>query len=229
MPLGDSITAGLTVIQGVHTFEGGYRRKLETLLEQQMGPQRPGRLGFDFVGSQTDPDTAVTRRKHHEGHSGWKIEDLDGQVEYWVPAANPDIVLLLAGANDILQQHDLETAPDRFIALIDHIQNVAPQAWILASSILPMYDPKMDAQVQDYNSAIGELVLARQHKGEKIRWVDMNGTSGLTADELPDGLHPKASGYDKMADTWFSALLDFQLFTDDFIPDSAILSSLSMQ
>jgi len=202
MPLGDSITAGLTVIGGVHHYEGGYRRRLETLLEGQ-------HLNFDFVGSQTDPDTAQLKRKNHEGHSGWRIEDLDGDLDSWIPAAQPDVVLLLAGANDILTQRDLENAPDRLMTLIDHIQRLAPEAWIFASSILPIHDPLMNDQVHSYNESIEERVLARELRGEKIRWVDMNGTSGLTDsfDDLPDGLHPAAPGYDKMAEVWLKKVV----------------------
>src|SRR5580698_3173227 len=73
MPLGDSITAGLTVIQGTHTLNGGYRRRLESLLDSN-------HVAFDFVGSQSDPDDVPNTRKHHEGHSGWRIQDIDGGV-----------------------------------------------------------------------------------------------------------------------------------------------------
>lgn len=204
MPLGDSITEGLTVIQGVHTFNGGYRRDLETLLTAQ-------KVDFDFVGSQTDADTAQTVHKHHEGHSGWRIEDIDAQVDGWVGSTQPDVILLLLGANDILQKHDVPGAPARFSGLLDHLRQVDPNAWIFVASILPIHDELENAQVQSYNESIGDDVAIRQSHGEKIRWVDMNRDSGLTAayEDLPDGLHPDRPGYDKMANVWFGALKDF--------------------
>lgn len=204
MPLGDSLTEGLTVVQGVHTLNGGYRRHLEELLTAQ-------KIDFDFVGSQTDSDAVPTIHKKHEGHSGWRIQDIDSQIDYWVAPTKPDVILLLLGGNDILKQNDLPNAPERFSKLLDHIRQDDPDVWIFASSILPMHDEGMNAQIATYNAGIADLVLLRQQNGEKIRWVDIYRDSGVTnsADDLPDGIHPNTTGYDKMAEVWFAAMKDF--------------------
>jgi acyl-CoA thioesterase-1 len=204
MPLGASITAGLTVTQdGTHVFEGGYRRYLETSLEGLF--QTPG-LDFDFVGSQEDPATASLKRKHHEGHPGWRIDNIDEQAAGWVSAYQPDAILLLVGTNDILQNYHLEEAPDRLDQLVGHLVNSKPVQWVFVSSLLPLADPALDAEAQAYDTAIERKVLARQAQGQSVVWVDMYHESGVKIEELGDGIHPGAEGYEKMAPVWYRAI-----------------------
>jgi acyl-CoA thioesterase I len=204
MPLGASYTAGLTVTpSGEHIFEGGYRRYLETSLEGLF--QIPG-LDFDFVGSQEDPATASLKRKHHEGHPGWRIEDIDQHQAEWVSTYQPDAILLLVGTNDILENNHLEEAPDRFDQLVGHLVKSKRVQWVFVSSLLPLTDPALDAEVQKYDAAIEQKVLQRQAQGQSVIWVDMYHDSGVKIDELGDGIHPNAEGYEKMARVWYRSI-----------------------
>ena len=90
MPLGDSITRGGGQVRYQYH---GYR----LALQQQL---RTGATGakFDFVGSMLDkgvPDG------NHEGHGGWTIDNLAANMDRWMVAYRPDIVLLHAGTNNI--------------------------------------------------------------------------------------------------------------------------------
>jgi acyl-CoA thioesterase-1 len=214
MPLGASYTAGLQVTSaGEFSYEGGYRRYLETLLEGYFQPPgaTPG-LTFDFVGSQEDPANVPTIRKHHEGHPGWRIEDIDQHAEEWVKTYQPDAILLLIGTNDILKNNHLETAPDRLDQLVGHLlnQNSASQnqvKWVFVSSLLPLKDPSLDEEVREYNAAIEQRVEMRREQGQPVTWVDMYRDSGVTIQELGDGIHPDAAGYEKMASVWNRAMI----------------------
>ena len=61
-----------------------------------------------------------------------------------------------------------------------------------------------DAKVRAYNAAIPGIVSSRAAAGKKVHLVDMY--SAVTTADLPDGVHPNATGYDKMAAAWFAAL-----------------------
>jgi acyl-CoA thioesterase I len=224
MPLGASYTAGLqTTSTGETSYEGGYRRYLETEINQLLQPPGmvPG-LTFDFVGSQEDAANVPTIHKHHEGHPGWRIQDIDQHAQEWINTYDPDAILLLIGTNDILTNNHLDTAPDRLDQLVGHLlvaqnsvgqnlvsQNSAMQnhvKWLFVSSILPLKDPSLDEEVRIYNAQIEQRIAMRKSQGQPVTWVDMYNESGVTTDELGDGIHPDAAGYEKMAAVWFHAI-----------------------
>ena len=100
MPLGDSITRG----KGDGNLSvGGYR----AFLEDQLAA---GGYSFDFVGSLVEGPPSLAD-KDHEGHGGLRIDQIGAQVQAWLGAADPDVVLLMIGTNDITQNYDLANAP----------------------------------------------------------------------------------------------------------------------
>ena len=186
MPLGDSITDGFNV-------PGGYRINLWQALAGA------GHLA-DFVGSQ-DNGPADLPDHDHEGHPGWRIDEVDAQVGTWVPSAAPRTVLLHLGTNDIVQNYDLPDAPARLATLIDHIRAAAPGADVFVASIVPFADPARDAAANAFNATLPGIV---QSKGPQVHFVDLH--AALTAADLADGVHPTREGYDRMAAGWAAAL-----------------------
>jgi GDSL-like Lipase/Acylhydrolase family len=185
MPLGDSITAG--------DRDGGYRHLLYDLLNQDG-------IRFEFVGSLKGGDAPDP---HHEGHSGWRIDQIeDGIAGGWVETYKPDLVLLHIGTNDIWQNRDLVNAPARLSALVDDILSRSPNTLIVVSQILPMTnDPNFEIEVMKYNAAIVDLVRS---KSSAVCMVDMHAL--FSAGDLVDGVHPTKSGYAKMAGVWEPAI-----------------------
>jgi lysophospholipase L1-like esterase len=186
MPLGDSITDGYTV-------PGGYRIGLW---------QRATAAGVsvDFVGSQFNgPDTLGDH--DHEGHSGWRIDQLDANITGWLQASDPRTILLHIGTNDIGQNYDVAHAPDRLSALIDHIRTLAPNVQLFVAQIIPTANAANETATQTFNAALPGIVA---QKGPLTHLVDQH--SAITTADLADGLHPNATGYDKMAARWWSAL-----------------------
>ncbi|MCU7730855.1 carbohydrate binding domain-containing protein [Actinoplanes sp. KI2] len=189
MPLGDSITEGTQV-------PGGYRIGLW---------QRCTGNGYrvDFVGSQFNGPSSLGDHDH-EGHPGWRIDQIDANVVGWLNTYQPHTVLLHIGTNDVLQNFNLSTAPSRLSTLIDHITNTVPTAEVFVAQITPLSNTSQDAAARTFNSAIPGIVQSKVNAGKHVHLVDMH--SALTAADLTDGIHPTATGYDKMAATWFTAL-----------------------
>ncbi|WP_457513336.1 GDSL-type esterase/lipase family protein [Streptomyces sp. TE33382] len=179
MPLGDSITLG--VGSGART---GYRPALAASLTGHTST-------LEFVGSQVDADGA-----RHEGHSGWRIDQLQANVETWLAGAKPNLITLHIGTNDMNRDYQVATAPQRLGTLIDQIHTASPDTTVVVASLVPATDPVVQARIDTYNTAIPGIVADRVQRGYKISQVSM---SALTTADLNDNLHPNNAGYTKMA------------------------------
>ncbi|HEV2549739.1 MAG TPA: SGNH/GDSL hydrolase family protein [Stellaceae bacterium] len=156
-------------------------------------------IRFEFVGSLKGGDVP---NAHHEGHSGWRIDQIeDGIAGGWLETYKPDLVLLHIGTNDIWQ-HKGANASARLSLLIDDILSRSPKTQIIVAQILPMTnDPNFGAKVMKYNAAIFDIVTS---KSSLVCMVNMR--DAFSADDLADGVHPTSSGYDKMARIWEAAI-----------------------
>ncbi|MEU7914498.1 cellulose binding domain-containing protein [Microbispora bryophytorum] len=189
MPLGDSITEGTQV-------PGGYRIGLWQRLAA-------GRYTIDFVGSQYNGPGNLGDHDH-EGHPGWRIDQIDANINGWLRNSTPRTVLLHIGTNDVLQNYNVSGAPQRLSTLIDHITAAAPNADVFVATIIPLSNSGQEAAARNFNSAIPGIVQSKVNSGKHVHLVDMH--SKLTTGDLIDGIHPTANGYDKMAAAWYAAL-----------------------
>ncbi|MEU9513866.1 ricin-type beta-trefoil lectin domain protein [Micromonospora sp. NPDC048169] len=189
MPLGDSITEGTQV-------PGGYRIGLW----QRMAA---GGYRVDLVGSQFNGPGNLGDHDH-EGHPGWRIDQIDANITGWLNSYQPRTVLLHIGTNDILQNYNVSTAPNRLSSLIDRITNTAPNADVFVAQIIPLANSGQEAAVRTFNAAIPGIVQSKVNAGKRVHLVDQH--SALTTADLIDGVHPTATGYDKMAAVWYRAL-----------------------
>ncbi|WP_262380138.1 ricin-type beta-trefoil lectin domain protein [Nonomuraea sp. PA05] len=189
MPLGDSITEGTQV-------PGGYRIGLWQRLAG-------GRYTIDFVGSQFNGPGSLGDHDH-EGHPGWRIDQIDASVTGWLRTHTPRTVLLHLGTNDILQNYNVAGAPQRLSTLIDHITAAVPDADVFVATIIPLSNAGQEAAARTFNAAVPGIVQSKASSGKHVHLVDMH--SKLTTSDLIDGVHPTAGGYDKMAAAWYAAL-----------------------
>jgi lysophospholipase L1-like esterase len=190
MPLGDSITDG-------YETPGGYRIDLWRALKAKG-------YDVDFVGSLRNGPASLPD-KDHEGHSGWRIDQIRSFIDRWLRTYRPDAILLLIGTNDILQHHRVRGAPARLAALVDRIHADRPRAKLIVSTIPPTKHAFLGRQVRTYNAAILQLVRARAATGRRI-WLAAGGGS-VTTDDLADNVHPNRVGYSKLAAAWQAALM----------------------
>ncbi len=207
MPLGDSITSGLT---------DGFTNPQLPLANLRVGYRKPlydsliaDKFTFDFVGSRIlgqddtpiDPDT--------ESHGGWTAQELaDGKlmngtdgIYAWLTANPADIVLLHAGTNGL----DIDDQGAGITAILDEIDRweIDPgnnPVTVLLAEIIDQ-DPT-NTKVMTLNANIVDIAAGRP---------DIDGTidqfTALTyPDDLNDQFHPNPTGYGKMATTWFNKL-----------------------
>ncbi len=195
MPLGDSNT------EGWGSWDlGAYRDDLWQLFENNFENNK-----VDFVGPHATGPQGFDR--DNAGFSGWRIRDIDSAVDGWLNDAQPDMVLLEIGTNDILREDNISQAPSRLNKLIDNITNQLPNTQLLVSSIPPITrTEEQRQQVIEFNSHIPGIVDSKAAQGKNVSYVDI--FSALTPDDLQDGVHPTVEGYSKIADVWYDAILD---------------------
>ena len=190
LPLGDSMTYG----EGSSTGNG-YRLDLENLLTTGNNVHYVG-----SVKSGTMADNA------NEGYPGYRIDEIGRQAKNSLPE-RPNVILLMAGTNDIVQVLDLGDAPSRLGNLIDLVVADCPDAAVLVATLTPLLDPVREANRVTYNAAIPGVVASRANAGKQVMMVDM---SGIRANDIntTDGIHPVDNGYALIAEAWYTALAE---------------------
>ncbi|ROO87313.1 lysophospholipase L1-like esterase [Actinocorallia herbida] len=202
MPLGDSITAGWGSSSGA-----GYRSRLYAKLNSA------GDL--DFVGtvrgSGTDAD--------HQGHPGARIDQIRYVADCSVPSYRPNVIALMAGTNDLNQNHDVAGAPQRLVSLVDRLLALRPGTTVLVSTLPPSTKTDVGPRVTAYNNAIRPLIRAMEQDGKRVRLAEL---PSITTADLADQLHPDNDGHAKIANGFAKAF--YQALDDGIITSTALPS-----
>ncbi|OJF15505.1 SGNH/GDSL hydrolase family protein [Couchioplanes caeruleus] len=186
MPLGDSITKGTGAPSG-----NSYRKALADRLLK-------GGVQINFVGSQRN---GVGSDNNHEGHGGWNIDELSAQLDGWLAAARPDVVLMHVGTNSVKEGHNPNAIARKLSAMIDKVRAARPEAYIFVAQIAMSRVPREAADGRVYNGLIPKLVAEK--RDDRIKVVDQSSVSGI---DLHDLRHPNEFGYSKMAWNWYRAM-----------------------
>ncbi len=207
MPLGDSNT------RGKGSDVAGYRDDLWMLLNDN---------GFnvDFVGSATTNspttwDQPYAFDRNHEGHGGYAISgntyagggDLMSNIDNWLNAATPDVILLMAGTNDfIFQNTTAQETVNELGTLIDKIFAWSSDVYVLISSIAPLAPNQgLSQEAALYNDLIPGLLGGDRYQQNKLSFVDNRNL--FTLGDLYDGIHFTPKGYTTLANAWFDGIV----------------------
>jgi acyl-CoA thioesterase I len=192
MPLGASSTVG----KG-SPATAGYRGPLQELLAGHG-------VAVDMVGSlRIGPDSVPDR--DHEGRGGSTLEAMEPRVAEWVRRADPDVVLLHNGTNDLLRGTSAAEAAQRLDRVLAEIVAAAPDAHVLVAGVwAPLLGDERDRE--EFERLSGVAVAGFRERGHSMRFVDA--TDLLAPDQLADGLHPNADGYRVIAEMWEREILD---------------------
>ncbi|MBN2481866.1 MAG: T9SS type A sorting domain-containing protein [Bacteroidales bacterium] len=230
MPLGNSITQGYTDGTLLENQRKGYRKDLKQLL------QTAGFV-IDFVGSQTSGE-AYFSDAQHAGIGGSRDQyvarlltdgyDERNGVQILVPPRpylddyDPDIVLLHIGTNDVTHEGEEEVYLNQKVSyildLIDQYEVRSGREVIVFLALIinrkkPWIAGSGAYTTSVFNDHIEAMALDRIAAGDKLIIVDMENDAGFLYDntDMADdgqGLHPNAAGYMKMANLWFSSIID---------------------
>jgi lysophospholipase L1-like esterase len=208
MPMGDSITMGWATVA---TFaQGGYRCPLYSLLSH-------GGVTFTYKGNSAALEPGIVTAcpdVHWEGHGGYDVAgiqrfaDADGSVR----AYQPDIVLLLAGTNDVAQS-ETSAISGQLTNLLRDIYAQNPYAWVIVSTIPPM-NPKASAAISSVASwapqipRANTLIKAAAAQFPRTTLIDYySATIGNVGANIgTDGIHPSVTGYGILANLWYNAI-----------------------
>ncbi|MFD1912644.1 DUF3131 domain-containing protein [Halodurantibacterium flavum] len=222
MPLGASNTYGMYYNPA---SRGGYRGYLYDLMSEDG-------IAFDFVGMDNDGDIPDA---DHNGYPGQPIEwftrpvneavDIGG-VAYEIfsgdqPASvhlieqaemtPDDIVLLLAGTNNVRQGDSAETMLGQMQLLLDQIVNTAggPEVHVMTLTTLggdywEDGDPTRtnNDTIRLFNEGLAQLVET-QYGALGVRLVDVEAAD---IHRSPDGVHLSEEGYRMVAEAWHSSI-----------------------
>ena len=107
----------------------------------------------------------------HEGHGGWRSDQISYNIESWVKLNTPDIVLLHIGTNDLVQGYPPSHVIEHIGKTIEIIRLYNPEVIILVAKIIP-YDLEVNFNHSDLNFGgleITFLIFGLLIIGEVIR------------------------------------------------------------
>ncbi|MDT0267948.1 SGNH/GDSL hydrolase family protein [Streptomyces sp. DSM 44915] len=164
----------------------------------------------DFVGSRSPDGCGFPFDGEHEGHGGILTTGIvrDNQLPGWLASADPDVVMMTLGTNDVWSAVPTTTLLDAYSTLVGQMRDANPDVRVLVAQILPMtpagcaecYD-----RVVDLNAAIPDWAAGLSTPESPLTVVDL-WTGFDTATDTGDGVHPNEAGWRKMADAWYPAL-----------------------
>ncbi len=212
LPLGDSLT------HGSPDLPGGYRGILEAEL------LRAG-INFEFIGSSTSNSDGM-RFPHHEGHPGFRIEELrmghTNECSQSPPVAEtlerfkPDQVLLLVGTNNLYLDPP-DCAAGEMARLLDEIWRESSVRSILVAGLPPILPgpkpwgmtvpPDVGERVIEFNRALSALTADHRAKGRDMSMVDMHPCIVERSDWLDDGVHPAPAAVRRIAAQWLQEVI----------------------
>jgi lysophospholipase L1-like esterase len=210
MALGDSIT------QGGQGF-ASYRYALWTALVQAgYAVDLVGSRDFLNGGPTPDPELYPSYftgfDRDHEGYWGWRTDEIASIAEAAAVAAQPELVLIHLGTNDIGQQGaaGVANADANLRLIIERLRAAVPDVAILLARVIPIgpgssYFANAD-QVAPLNAIIDDVAADLDTPASPIIVVDQHAGFQLPTMMRPDGLHPDAEGEAQMASVWLSAL-----------------------
>jgi lysophospholipase L1-like esterase len=228
MALGDSITAGVGPNGRDVDGDGGYRGELERLLEA-------GGYRFVMTGTRTDYSERIAARAH-EGWPGYVLRSLPSAPGHElvgpvtaraIRTYEPDVVLLMAGTNDLLRLqkgaagYTIPEIVDGMDALLAQIVALEPHVHVIVAGVVQ--SPKISAcavaafdgaeragcePAGDDAPSLRSLVARYRTAGYDVSFAPgMSAAVPRDGEHFPDGIHPTgAGGYAAIARVWMRAI-----------------------
>ncbi len=193
LPIGDSITAA-------RAPQVSYRYPLWFELNGDD-------YDFDFIGSENGPSSIPSNiDADHEGHWGFRADQILAQLPSWVNNTDPDIALIHIGTNDLFQGQSNASTLNEIEQIIDVLREENPDVAVLVSLLIPSNFPS-NALIDSFNAELPSRVQQWNTQDSPVVLVDLN-TPINAVTHLYDGVHPNATGESIMASVWSQAIVE---------------------
>jgi lysophospholipase L1-like esterase len=127
----------------------------------------PVLIGSQRSGNITD--------NFNEGHPGAIISQIAGYANQSLPQ-RLNLIVLMAGTNDMIKDVDPANAPQRLGNLLDECLAACPDAVLITAQLTPTTNETAEELGDEFNAAIPALVASRMGAGSKVLTVDMRTT-----------------------------------------------------
>lgn len=193
LPVGDSIT---------HGYNGStYRVPLWELL-------RGGPCPVDLVGEYDglpEADAGAAIDTEHQGKSGIRADGIAQRAEVIARGQGPDVALLLAGINDLIQRQSAESTLADLEDVIVGLRRGRPGIDVVLGLLTENDIPWADQLVPSMNAALRQLAARLDTPDARVVVADL--ATGFDHPTMTvDGLHPDAEGARHLAERWAAAL-----------------------
>ena len=204
MPLGDSNTLGLSNVLPTAQLES-YRGALWSRITAD-------KSWIDYVGGRSNGPASLPDHDHL-GVSGIRATTVISQAKGHASTYRPDVVLLMLGTNDALNEADAAaTVPGDLMRIMQNLQAGAPGVTVLLSALPPIdpdapgYSKRANADdIRDaINGQLSALAASARAQGIDAKFV----APSWNKSDLYDGVHLTAAGHAKLAAAWRAALED---------------------
>ena len=208
--LGDSITEA-------DAQHASFRRPLWHQLQDE---------GFDvdFVGSSqanhNGPNPFSDFDVDHEGHWGWRADEIASNLNSWLQSYTPDVVLIHIGHNDLKVDSNLQNTLDDTAQIISQLRADNPNVAILLATLIPSLTSPRDVRIPLYNGLLPAFAEEMHIATSPVILVDQFAGFDPIAHTY-DGIHPNATGEELMANRWFEGIVDLFEPSDMFGSNNA--------
>lgn len=218
LPLGDSLTAGISSGGAGFTIVGGYR--LPLLDQLQKAGYDAMLVGPSLLNSPPPTQLGGDKSTYHAGFPGFRLDQLQGALsaQSWFfllgeggQLSTPkeiNYILLMAGTNDLLHG----TKPNLLLAklkkLVDSLQRWYPSAYIGVATLPPLFPTSFapraaSEKLRNYNQLL-RIDFAKR-KSDRVQLIEIYDALATGEDfKGGDGIHPsQPAAFEKMANHWF--------------------------
>ncbi|RBQ18552.1 hypothetical protein DP939_18815 [Spongiactinospora rosea] len=138
-----------------------------------------------------------------EGWPGYRINEIAGKAQCAVKTYQPNLITLIAGGNDVIQDYQMGGAIGRLENLIEQVSADARGVTVLVGGVQPLRDAARDARGKAFTAQIPGMVDRLAGRGLHVVYADLGGL--VRSDVGPDGIHPTDQGYEKIGKAFVAA------------------------
>ena len=146
-----------------------------------------------------------------KAHPGWEVvnqgvnaqrsDTIATRFDADVVALHPEVVVIVAGVNDVYQGRPARHVEDQLAAMFTRARGAGIR--VVAGTIIPYNTATPDQNARMH--AINDWIRAQARRDPNVTFVDTRAAVAAPGDPdrlagSPDGLHPDPAGYHRMAD-----------------------------